>query len=222
MIVTNKLSRSIVTIIVIAICIVSISFESIQPALMMPKFGKQKSSIADNIDRKIDFGRHFKELGINGSIVIDDLNRDRVYQYNSQRNNTAFLPASTFKILNSLISLETGVMPNELALLDLGWHPQSFTRMESRSEYARGQLKISAVLVLSSTRPSRRTRSNATMDRSSKIWQSPNWGLRKILINSGSKETYALHLTSKLNFSIGSTKMIYLFLQNRSRQLKIS
>jgi beta-lactamase class D len=138
-----KLSRSIVTIIVIAICIVSISFQRIQPALTMPNLAT-KSLIADNIDRKIDFGRHFQELGINGSIVIDDLNHDRVYQYNSQRNNTAFLPASTFKILNSLISLETGVIPNELALLTWDGIPRALPEW-NRDLNMREAIKISAV-----------------------------------------------------------------------------
>ncbi|PSB67583.1 class D beta-lactamase, partial [filamentous cyanobacterium CCP1] len=65
----------------------------------------------------VDFGRHFQDLGVEGSIMIYDLNNDRIFQHNPQRNTTAFLPASTFKILNSLISLETGVISNELAVL---------------------------------------------------------------------------------------------------------
>jgi beta-lactamase class D len=69
------------------------------------------------INPKIDFQRHFKALNVEGSIVIANLKNDRIYQYNSQRNQTAFLPASTFKILNSLIALETGVVSDELAIL---------------------------------------------------------------------------------------------------------
>ena len=49
--------------------------------------------------------------------MIYDSNNDRVFQHNPQRNTTAFLPASTFKVLNSLISLETGVIPDEIAVL---------------------------------------------------------------------------------------------------------
>ena len=49
--------------------------------------------------------------------MIYDLNSDQIYQHNRDRNATAFLPASTFKILNSLISLETGVIPDEIAIL---------------------------------------------------------------------------------------------------------
>lgn len=64
-----------------------------------------------------NFEQHFQDLGIEGSILIYDLNNDQVNQHNPERNETAFLPASTFKIPNSLISLETGVIPNELAVL---------------------------------------------------------------------------------------------------------
>jgi beta-lactamase class D len=76
-----------------------------------------ESSVPVDVAQKIDFGRHFQELGVEGSIMIYDLNNDRIYQHNPQRNATTFLPASTFKILNSLISLETGVISDELAVL---------------------------------------------------------------------------------------------------------
>jgi len=69
------------------------------------------------VAQKVDFERHFRALEVSGSIVIYDLNRDRTFQYNPSRNATPFLPASTFKILNSLIALETGVVADQSALL---------------------------------------------------------------------------------------------------------
>ena len=95
------------------ICIASIAFQKILPALTLPSLTTEAVISAN----KIDFERHFKALGVEGSIMIYDSTRDRVYQHNPQRNTIAFLPASTFKILNSLISLETGVIPNELSIL---------------------------------------------------------------------------------------------------------
>lgn len=68
------------------------------------------------IEQTIDLQQHFDSLGVNGSIIIYDLNRDSFYQHNPRRNNTAFLPASTFKIPNSLIALETGTI-NDVAVL---------------------------------------------------------------------------------------------------------
>ncbi|ANV85682.1 class D beta-lactamase [Picosynechococcus sp. PCC 7003] len=67
--------------------------------------------------KTIDFQKHFQDLGLEGSILIYDLQTGRSFQHNPQRNQTAFPVASTFKIPNSLIALETGVIPNELALL---------------------------------------------------------------------------------------------------------
>ncbi len=69
------------------------------------------------IAQRVDFQQHFANLGINGSIIVYDLNRDSFYQHNPSRNNTAFLPASTYKIPNSLIALETGVIKNDVAVL---------------------------------------------------------------------------------------------------------
>lgn len=67
--------------------------------------------------QKVNFERHFKQAKVEGSILIYDLNHDQRYQYNARRNSTAFPPASTFKIFNSLVALETGVIRDEVAVL---------------------------------------------------------------------------------------------------------
>jgi beta-lactamase class D len=97
-------------------CIVVILVHFTQPALTMQK-AMVNASVDVSVAKPIDFKRHFQALGVEGSILISSLNNDRTYQHNPQRNSTPFLPASTFKILNSLISLETGVIADELALL---------------------------------------------------------------------------------------------------------
>ncbi|MEA5451054.1 class D beta-lactamase [Leptolyngbya sp. CCNP1308] len=63
------------------------------------------------------FAQHFQALGVEGAILIHDVNQGVTYEHNRDRNRQAFLPASTFKILNSLIALETGVIPNDVAVL---------------------------------------------------------------------------------------------------------
>jgi beta-lactamase class D len=75
------------------------------------------SQTEPNIERQVDFQKHFKSLGVEGSTMIYDLNQDLFYQHNPARNNTAFLPASTYKIPNSLIALETGVIKNDVDVL---------------------------------------------------------------------------------------------------------
>lgn len=49
----------------------------------------------------------------NGAFVLFDLNNNKYIRYNPERCAERFIPASTFKIMNSLIGLETGVIPDE-------------------------------------------------------------------------------------------------------------
>jgi beta-lactamase class D len=64
-----------------------------------------------------DLGQAFRDLGVNGSIIIYDKKNQRFYEHNPSRNTTAFFPGSTFKILNALISLETGVIRDDISVL---------------------------------------------------------------------------------------------------------
>jgi len=75
------------------------------------------SQTKPTIEHQADFQQHFKSLDVNGSIIIYDLNQDLFYQHNPERNDTSFLPGSTYKIPNSLISLETGVIRNDVDVL---------------------------------------------------------------------------------------------------------
>lgn len=55
-----------------------------------------------------DLSGFFK--GIKGAFVVYDMKNDRYIRYNEQRCRERFSPKSTFKIPNSLIGLETGVI----------------------------------------------------------------------------------------------------------------
>jgi beta-lactamase class D len=55
-----------------------------------------------------DLRQYFKET--NGCFVLYDLKGDRYLRYNEERCRRRFSPFSTFKIPNSLIGLETGVI----------------------------------------------------------------------------------------------------------------
>ncbi|BCL35094.1 class D beta-lactamase [Nostoc sp. MS1] len=65
----------------------------------------------------VDLGSSFKQMGVKGSILIYDRHNKKFYEHNPSRNSQAFFPASTFKIFNSLVALETGVIPNDVAVL---------------------------------------------------------------------------------------------------------
>jgi beta-lactamase class D len=114
----NRIFRQIIVYSIALGCVTLIIWQSAQSAFTLPKL-QLLTSESVNIaqTQQIDFQPRFQELEVEGAILIQDLNQDQTYQYNPQRNATDFLPASTFKIFNSLISLETGVIPNELAIL---------------------------------------------------------------------------------------------------------
>jgi len=60
-----------------------------------------------------DWKSYFDEHNVEGGIVIYELENDKYQVYNEDWCKTGFLPASTFKIPNSLIALETGVITPE-------------------------------------------------------------------------------------------------------------
>jgi beta-lactamase class D len=103
------------TIIISIICIVFILFQTMPSASTLPNSVIEPVPLTHT--ENINFAPHFQELGIEGAIIIYDLKNERFFQHNPKRNQTAFPVASTFKILNSLIALETGVIKDELALL---------------------------------------------------------------------------------------------------------
>jgi beta-lactamase class D len=62
-------------------------------------------------EAELDLQTYFQEFA--GAFVLYDRDSARYTRYNPERCSERFLPASTFKILNSLIGLETGVIPDE-------------------------------------------------------------------------------------------------------------
>lgn len=58
----------------------------------------------------------FTDRQIDGTIVISELNGTGAHIHNERRANERFVPASTFKILNTLIALERGVVSEQSVL----------------------------------------------------------------------------------------------------------
>ena len=69
------------------------------------------------IEERPEFGNYFKQYDVAGSFLLYDLKQDKYLAYDSARCTQRFAPASTFKILNSLVALETGVAPDEHMVL---------------------------------------------------------------------------------------------------------
>jgi len=60
-----------------------------------------------------DFKIFYDDYNVEGSFVLYDQDQDKYIFYNQSQFKQEFTPASTFKICNSLIGLETGVIKDE-------------------------------------------------------------------------------------------------------------
>ncbi len=69
----------------------------------------------------------FSERNVEGTILISSLNGKTEYLHNKTRSEKQFLPASTFKIPNTLIALDERAVLNEKEIInwdgkDKGWN----------------------------------------------------------------------------------------------------
>lgn len=58
----------------------------------------------------LELKKIFDEKKVEGTIVIESLNKKKVFIYNDKRADSFFSPASTFKIPNTLIALNEGIV----------------------------------------------------------------------------------------------------------------
>lgn len=79
-------------------------------------------SVGTGLAAAQDLSAHFR--GINGCFVLYDLKNDRYLRYNAERCRRRFSPFSTFKIANSLIGLESGVIKD--ADFVIPWDKQKY------------------------------------------------------------------------------------------------
>jgi beta-lactamase class D len=62
---------------------------------------------------KDDLKKFYDFYKVDGSFILYDQNNDRYIYYNQKQTTQSFTPASTFKICNSLIALENGIVQDE-------------------------------------------------------------------------------------------------------------
>jgi len=74
-----------------------------------------------------DLTNIFDRSKLNGTIVISALNDDIKYIYNEQRAVKSYIPASTFKIINTLIALEEKVIKDENEIIKWDGKVRSYT-----------------------------------------------------------------------------------------------
>ncbi|MBS0241449.1 MAG: class D beta-lactamase [Proteobacteria bacterium] len=79
---------------------------------------------AADIEERGDLADLFDTAGLQGTFAALDLTKARLVVVDRKRAETRFTPASTFKIANSLIALETGVVKDENEIIPYGGKPQ--------------------------------------------------------------------------------------------------
>lgn len=81
-------------------------------ALMITSFPSRAQNQEEKVNLSEDFKKHFDKYDVEGSFVVYDLKNEKAYYFNEERCNIQYTPASTFKIFNSLVGLETGAIPD--------------------------------------------------------------------------------------------------------------
>lgn len=78
-----------------------------------------------------DIAKIYADNGVEGSFLLYDLKENKYTRINPGLSREGLLPASTFKIVNSLIALEEGVIPDEDYTLEWDGTRHPFPEWES-------------------------------------------------------------------------------------------
>jgi beta-lactamase class D len=100
--------------------IISVIICGILLILVLPNISYSKDE-----DRH-EFKKYFDEYSVVGTFVLYDSKNNKFIRYNPERATKGFIPASTFKIANSLIGLETGEIPDENYVFKWNGEKRSF------------------------------------------------------------------------------------------------
>lgn len=89
------------------------------------------SSLGQQWQDQPEISTLFKEAGVTGTFVVYDYEADLLIGHNYARAETRYIPASTFKIPNSIIGLTIGAVSNIDEPLPYGDQPQMIKAWEN-------------------------------------------------------------------------------------------
>lgn len=92
-----------------------------------------------------DFAKNFANFAVEGSVVVYDHKNDVYIGYNPQRCAERFIPASTFKIVNALIGLESEVILDENYVIEWNGQPSGVSPHWDRDNTLASGFKYSVV-----------------------------------------------------------------------------
>lgn len=90
-------------------------FFALLPCLLLQNIMAQTTSA--KYQELPEINKIFKDAGVTGTFVLLDQSTNALTIYNPKRANKRYSPASTYKIPNSLIAFETGVVKDEKQIL---------------------------------------------------------------------------------------------------------
>jgi len=111
-------------------------------AIAMMACGRDPSAASST--ERADLEAVFAENGLAGTFVLYDVAADHLTLVDGKRAGRRFVPASTFKIANTIIALETGVVKDENEIIPYGGQPQPFKTWE-KDMSMREAIALSAV-----------------------------------------------------------------------------
>jgi beta-lactamase class D len=94
---------------------------------------KQKQKSDEHFEKRIESSELqtiLDSLNVNGAILIFDFNKNSYYANNFQLAEKNSIPASTFKIPNSVIGLETGILQDEKTVFKWNGEKRAFPNWE--------------------------------------------------------------------------------------------
>lgn len=103
-------------------------------------------SMAESIRENKSWNEVFAQESVEGVFVLCKSSKNDCITNNKERALLAFIPASTFKIANALIALETGVVKSEHQIFKWGGEPRDMKQWE-QDFTLRGAMQASAVPV---------------------------------------------------------------------------
>ncbi|QLF93772.1 class D beta-lactamase [Pseudomonas sp. ABC1] len=87
-------------------------------------------SMASDFEESPAVAAIFAQAGVTGTFALYDASTQRLTGVDAQRATTRYIPASTFKIANSLIGLSSGAVASVDEVLPYGGQPQPFKAWE--------------------------------------------------------------------------------------------
>ncbi|HCK4822106.1 TPA: class D beta-lactamase, partial [Pseudomonas aeruginosa] len=104
------------------------------------------TALASSITENTSWNKEFSAEAVNGVFVLCKSSSKSCATNNLARASKEYLPASTFKIPNAIIGLETGVIKNEHQVFKWDGKPRAMKQWE-RDLSLRGAIQVSAVPV---------------------------------------------------------------------------